>query len=499
MLLGVLGAAAGSVALLRPRAPAPDGHEIRSLAVLPFKPLSIDDRDEYLGLGMADTLITKLSNVQQLIVRPTSAVLKYGSLQQDPVAAGREQQVDAVLEGSVQRAGEKIRVTVRLLDVRDGRPLWAYQCDEQQCTDLFAVQDAISQQVAQALTLRLSSAEIEGLSKRFTGNTEAYQAYVKGRYFWNKRTPAGYEKAIECYQQAIAQVPNYALAYTGLADAWRFLAGRNSRPKPQREEMTDRGKAAAMKAMELDDTLAETHVSLGRVRSDIDWAESEREFKRAIELNPNLSEAHTALAERLTEMGRHEEALVVAKRAQALDPVSLWTNKAVGDVHYRSRQYDQAIVEYSKMLELNPHEGEGHTLLGECYMWQGRYEEAIVEFNKATPLFRGGDENRRFEKADLGYVYALSGRRAEAMKVLDELKEHAKKESVSRLVANLYAALGEREQAFEWLEKAYRKREPGLRRSIKTNRLWDPFRSDPRFVDLLRRMGLPADRPGPLP
>jgi TolB-like protein len=262
---------------------------VNSIAVLPFKPLGTEGSDEVLGLGMADALITKLSNLRKIVVRPTSAVLKYTGPGHDPLAVGRELSVDSVLDGKIQKLGDRVRVTVQLVRVRDGLPLWAEKFDEQ-FTSIFAVEDSISEQVTKALVLKLTGEEKKQLSKHYTESPEAYQLYLKGRYFWNKRAAEDLEKSIKFFEQAIGKDPNYALAYAGLADAYSVLANT---PLPQRDAMS-KAKAAAMKALELDDTLAEAHTSLALVKMsyDWDWPGAEREFKRALELNPNYATAH---------------------------------------------------------------------------------------------------------------------------------------------------------------------------------------------------------------
>lgn len=469
----------------QPQRPAPTA-PIESIAVLPFKPLVAESRDPVLELGLADTLITRLSRLRHVILRPTSAVRQYTDLEQDPLAAGRELKVEAVLEGSLQRVGDRLRVTVRLLNVRDGSPLWAYQCDEQQCTDLFAVQDSISEEVAQALRLTLSGEEKERLIKRYTENTEAYQLYLKGRYFWNKYTAEGFKKAIEYFQQAIEKDPSYALAYAGLADAYIQLGvDVHSPPK----EVMPKAKRAAVKALELDEALAEAHLSLGTYRLfyDWNWLEAERELKRAIELNPNNPDAHHFYGHYLQAMGRTDEAIVETKRGLELDPVSLIINTELGWAFYWARQYDQAIEQYRKTLKMDPSFVFASWGLAQAYVENEMYDEAIAELEKARTLSGGWSALL----AELGYASAMSGQRVEAQRILHELKERARQEYIDpALIANIYIALGEKEQAFEWLEKAYRGRSPVWMIWLKVEPKFDRLRSDLRFTDLIRRIGL---------
>ncbi len=316
---------------LRPKQ-APPPVRIRSIAVLPFKPLVAEARDDSLQLGMAETLITTLSNVSQITVRPTSAVRKYTGLEQDAVVAGREQRVDAVLDGSMQKLCDRIRVTVRLVRVEDGAQLWAGKFVEKS-TDIFLLQDSISQQVAGALAVKLTGEERELLTKHYTGNTEAYQLYLKGRYFLNKSTEEDFRKSIEYFQQALEKDPNYALAHAGLADSYAQLG---SYGLIQMKDSYPRARAALTRALESDEKLGEAHASLGFVLMNYywDWAEAEKRFKRAIQLNPNYAMAHNWYSQHLAFMGRSEEAIREAKRAQEIDPLSLWTNSNIGFVSY---------------------------------------------------------------------------------------------------------------------------------------------------------------------
>ncbi len=466
------------------------GAPVKSIAVLPFKPLSADDSDEYLGLGMADSLITELSNIKQIVVRPTSAVRKYGGLEQDPIAAGREQGVDAVLEGSIQRSGERMRVTVRLMNVRDGTALWAYKCDGQ-CADIFALQDLISEDVAQALTLKLTGEEYKRLTKRYTGSKAAYQSYIKGRYFWNKRTEEGFRKGIEYFEQAIANDPDYALAYAGMADCYNLLSSYYMLPQ---KETYPKAKAAAIKALEIDNAIAEAHVSLAYVKLnyDWDWAGAEREYKRAIDLSPNYATAHQWYAWQLMLMGRGDEAIRQMRRAQEIDPLSLAINTDLGLQFYYMRQYDQAIVEYRKALEMDPGMVQIHSYLFFAYLYDGRYGEAFEEQGKAITLLGGRPESvaaRIEDLAELKKAYAVSGEKGYWQKQLDIAKKDANQTYGPASLAGFYAVLGEKDQAFELLEKAYEERAE-LMLYLKVDPLFDNLRSDPRFADLARRVGL---------
>ncbi len=445
-----------------------------SIAVLPFKALDASEREEYLGLGMADTLITKLSNIGQIKVRPTSAVRKYAGQEQDALAAGREQRVDAVLEGSIQRSGDKMRVTVRPLSVRDGSPLWAYKFDEVS-TDLFELQDSISEELAGALMLKLTGQEKERLTKRHTESIEAYQAYLKGRYFWNKRTPHDLKKAVEHFQQAVTIDPNYALGYAGLADCYVFLSASAKRDE------------ALRKALELDDTLVEAittqafHLSWQRW----EWSRAERLFKRAIELNPNYAPARHWYAFHLAALGRFPEAMEEINRARELDPLSLIINTDVGHILYLSRQYDQAIEVYRRVLDMEPNFSVARLRLGEAYEQKGMYEEAIAEYQKAL----GFSKDPTIE-AWLGRAYAVSGKEDKAQRILGALKKiHKRDPHWFFQIAIIYQGLGVKEQAFEWLEKGSEP-EAGYLTLLKVDPIVDSLRSDPRFGILLNRIGL---------
>jgi DNA-binding winged helix-turn-helix (wHTH) protein/TolB-like protein/Flp pilus assembly protein TadD len=460
-------------------------NQIKSIAVLPFKPLVADSRDESLEMGMADTLIARLSNIRGINVRPISAVRKYASIEQDALAAGREQKVDAVLDGQIQKSGDKIRVTVRLVRVEDGAPIWASQLDDKM-TDIFAVQDSISERVAGVLALKLTGEEKGQLAKHDTDNTEAYQLYLIGRYHLNRLTDDGFLKSLEYFQQAIEKDSNFAVAYTGMAESYNALGDFNVL-RPQ--EVYPKARMAAMKALDLDDMLAEAHTALAvvKVNYDWDWSGAEREFKRAIELNPSDSEAHEEYGFYLAFMGQFDEAIAEMRRAQELDPVSLVRITGVAQVLLTARRYDEAIEQCRKALEMDPNLGFAHWLLGCAYLWKGMPEQAILAFQKSIPL--SGDSPD--EPASLGLAYALSGKSGEARKIMEELKQRSKRKYLSSIIiATLHAALGEKDQAFALLDKAYDERDT-LLILLKVEPMFDPLRSDPRFTDLLRRVGFP--------
>jgi serine/threonine-protein kinase len=459
--------------------------QIKSIAVLPFKPLVADSRDESLELGMADTLIARLSNIREINVRPISSVRKYSALEQDPIAAGREQRVDAVLDGQIQKAGEKVRVTVRLLRIADGAPLWSSQFDEKM-TDIFAVQDSISERVTSALALTLTNEEKSGIAKRYTTNTEAYELYLKGRYQLNRLTDDGFFKGRAFFQQAIDKDPGYAMAYAGLADAYDRLGGFDAlAPK----EAFPQAREAAQKALQLDASLAEAHTALATVNFAYDWdfSAAAREYQRAIEINPGYSDAHQMNSYYLAAIGRFNDALAEMKRALELDPVSLEKTTGIGEILYQQRHYDEAIGQYRKALEMDSNSGFTHWALGRALLAQGKFNEAIAEFQKAIPL--SGDSPD--EPVELARAYALAGRRDEALKIIGELNKLSEHKHVSPTgIAAIYGALGDKNQAFAFLNKAFDERDFVLI-MLKVEPMLDPLRSDPRFAELVRRIGLP--------
>ena len=459
--------------------------QIKSIAVLPFKPLVSDNRDESLEMGMADTLIAKLSNITELSIRPISSVRKYAGLDQDAVAAGREQKVDAVLDGQIQKAADKIRVTVRLVRVADGAPIWTSQFDEN-VTGIFAVQDSISSRVAETVAARLTGEEKKQVNKQYTANADAYQIYLKGRYHLQRLTDDGIRKSVEYFHLSIEKDPNFALAYAGLANSYNALGDFNvMRPN----EVYPKARSAAQMALKLDDSLADAHTALAMVllEYDWDWPAAEKEFRRAIEINPRDADAHQAFSYYLVSRGKFDEALAQVRRAQELDPVSLVKITALGQVLLVARRYDEAIEQCKTAIEMDPNLGFAHWLLGTAYMHKGMYEPAIAALQKSIPL--SGDSPD--EPATLALAYAHAGKIDEARKILADLtKRSERKYLASTVIAVLYAALGQKDQAFALLEKAYNERDFILI-LLKVEPMFDPLRSDPRFASLVQRVGVP--------
>ena len=459
---------------------------IKSIAVLPFKPLVAGSRDESLEFGMAETLIMRLSGLREIKVPAMNAVRKFSGLEQDAVEAGRELQVESVLDGNIQRAGDRLRVTVRLVRVADGQTLWTEHFDEN-FTHIFVVQDRVSEQVAAALAVRLTGEQREMLVKRYTNNPQAYELFLKGLYTSGTQE-VRMKKSIEYYQQAINLDPGFAYAYERIANAyialgsWGALSPRETFPKAE---------AAVRKALELDETLSDAHRTLGNYKMNYEWnwSEAEREFKRAIELDPKNDGAHSEYGSYLIRMGRFDEAIAMRILARDLAPPSSFPVIAnVFTPYYYARRYDEAIKHCQRALELNPRYSRCHLWIGQAYVQMGKHEAAIAEIKQAVTLSEGHSN----PTAALGHAYAVAGKRAEARKVIGELEQLAKQKYVSPyFIAVIYAGLGDRDQTFAWLEKAYQERHQYMT-LIGVEPVFDPVRSDPRFANLIRRIGLPS-------
>ncbi len=462
------------------------GEAIDSVAVLPFVNVSADPQTEYLSDGITESVINNLSQFRSLRVMARSTVFRYKGKEADPQKVGQDLHVGAVLTGRLQERGDTLVIQAELVDVSKGTQLWGQQYNRK-LADILSVQEEISREISEKLRLRLTGEDKARMAKRPTENNEAYELYLKGRYYWNKRTEEGLRRAIEYFSQATEKDPAYALAHAGLADCYIVLGEFGLLPG---REAYAKARGAAAKALALDDTLAEPHNALAILKGDYDWdwPGAEREFRRAIELNPGYSTAHQWYAELLSELGRHEEALAEIKRAQQLDPLSLIINAASGKILLYAGRDDLAIEQLRKTLEIDPNFAHAHHFLGYVYVRKGAFTEAIAEFQRAISL----SPNLTQYKAGLGHAYARAGKSAEARKLLSELKEESKRRYVSWSdFAAIYAGLGEKDQAFACLEKAYEQRDTKLVTRGSLNPLLDPLRSDPRFADLLRRIGLP--------
>jgi len=460
---------------------------IQAVAVLPLADLSEYQAADYFADGMTEALITDLARIKALRVISRTSVMQYKGVQRPLPQIARELNVDAVVEGSVLRSGNRVRITAQLIHAATDQHLWA-ESYERDLRDVLSLQGEVARAIANEIQVKLTPQDQARLVSARSVDPEAHQLYLKGRFYWNKRTEAGLKKGIEYFHQAIDLDPNYALAYAGIADCYSLLGWDLFGALPPREALPI-AKAAARKALEADDSLAEAHNSLAwtKLVFDWDWIGAEREFKRAIELNPGYAATHHWYAECLAGMGRYTEALAEIRQAQELDPLSLIIGSIVGWVFYFDRKDDQAIAEFRKTLELDPNFWVAHWTLGRAFEQKAMFAEAIAEIQKAID-FSGGSP---LALAALGHTYAVWGRRAEAERVLNELKESSKQGYISPYsIAAIHAALGEKDQAFIWLEKAYEERS-GWLIWLRAEPISDPLRSDPRFQDLLRRVGLP--------
>ena len=457
---------------------------IGSIAVLPLKQLGTEKDQDYLGAGIADSLIVRLNNLGKFLVRPTSSVLKYSGSAQDAQLVGRELKVDAVLDGRFQRMADRIRVTLQLLRISDGATLWAEEFEESP-SNIFAVQDSVAEKIVRALSLELTGEEKARLAKRYTQNPEAYQLYLRGRYFWNKRTGESIKKSIGYFDQAIGKDPNYALAYAGLADAYYILGAYGALPT---KEFAPKAKAAALRALQIDATLSEALTTLAAIAAsyDWDWSGGEQQFRTALESNPNYATAHQWYAEHLARTGRLQEAIAEARRAEELDPASPLTSGIVGTTFYRARQYDRALEQLEKTLDMDPDFASTHFHLGMTCVQKTMYEKAIFHFERLSTLWASNPQLL----ALLGYGHAVAGERSVAQKILNELNNLSKRQYVSPLgLALVYIGLGDKDRAFNWIEKAYDERVFWLG-YLKVEPFFDPLRSDPRFTSLLKKMRL---------
>jgi TolB-like protein/Tfp pilus assembly protein PilF/predicted Ser/Thr protein kinase len=485
----VLGIAAGLLlALLAAagwfyRSAGRSGETIDSVAVLPFVNASADPNTEYLSDGITESLINSLSQLPHLKVMSRDSAFMYKGKQTDARTVGNALGVRAVLEGRVTQRGDNLEISAELVDARDNSHIWGQQYSRKS-SDIFALQGEIAKEMTTMLRMRLSGEDEKRMAKSYTANPEAYQDYLKGRFWWNRRSEDGLQKAVEYFRQAIEKDPSYALAYAGLAGSFDSLTS-NGFIAPK--DAFPRAKEAALKALALDETLAEAHALLGLIEAqyDRDWSGAEKEFQRAIELNPSSADAHVFYGTGLRLVGRVEEAIAEYKRALQLDPLSLSTNRALGNTFYIARQYDQAIEQERKTLEMDANYVPALITLAEAYLGKSVYNEGIAELEKALTISPGNTQ----VLSSLGYAFAVVGRRAEAQRVLDRLNEVSKQEYVpAEYRARIYAGLGEKDKAFEWLEKAYEEHTTGL--AITASPMYDPVRSDPRFQDLLRRMNL---------
>jgi TolB-like protein/DNA-binding winged helix-turn-helix (wHTH) protein/Tfp pilus assembly protein PilF len=459
-------------------------NSIRSLAVLPFENFSGDPSQEYFVDGMTDELTTNLAKIKSLRVISRTSAMKYKNVRAPLAEIARSLHVEAVVEGSVVRSGDKLRITAQLIDARTDRHLWAEDYNRD-LRDVVAVQDEVARRIAQEIRTTVTPEERAQLTSQRQVNPEAYEAYLRGRYFWNKRTEEAVRKAIPYFEQSMSKDPNYPLAHDGLADCWLSLGWYGYVPP---KEAFPRAKAAAMRALELDDSLAEAHTSLAfaSMNYDWDWSTAEREFRKAVELNPNYANAHHWYGDYLSAVGRHEQAIAESRRALELDPLSPIINAWLGWRYYFARQFDQAIDQYRKTLEIEPDFVPVHLVLGQAYEQKGMLKEAIAELEKAASLSQGAP----LYAASLAHAYAVAGRRSEAETLLHQTNERAQHAYVPSFhVALIHAGLGRKEETLAWLERGYQERSAWMV-WLKVDPRFDFVRSDARFQNLLRRVGL---------
>src|SRR6266850_1265640 len=462
----------------------------KSVAVLPFTRLTGEANDEYLGLAIADALITRLGTIRTIKVRPTSEIREFVDARRDPLAIGRKLGVDAVVDGNIQRDGERVRVTVQLINLNDGSTVWTETFDEKSL-NVLTLEDSISQNVARALAVKLSSEENSRLRKRYTENDEAYRAYLLGRYFFDRSGVTGaIEESISYFQQAIKLDPRFARAYAGLADAYSLDLAFPSSPA-DRLAAHNRVQGAVLKALEIDNTLADAHTSLARLRSyDWEWADAEKEYQRAIELDQENPTARFLYGWYLVTLGRMDEGLAQLNHALELDPLSININITIGACLTNMGQYDRAIEQLRKTSDLSPTSLWPHVRLAQAYELKGDIQEAVAEFQRAVNL-NSNAKTKDVGSAEirLGQTYAFSGNRLAAMKIINKWNRGSKPVQQYYDMAVLYAGLGQREQAFELLEKVYQDKDMNLL-YVRTDPRLRGLREDPRYSELMRRVGL---------
>ena len=459
--------------------------KIRSLAVLPLENLSGDASQDYFAEGMTDELITHLGQISALRVISRASVMTYKNVRKPLAEIARELNVEAVVEGSVLRSGDRVRITAQLIELPADRHMWA-QSYEGDLRDMLTLQNTVARAIAEQIRATLNRQEKAALEKSKAVNPEAYEAYLKGRYFWNKRTGDGLKKAVDYFSLAVEKDPNYAEAYSGLADSyalsgdWEYaiLSPRDASPK---------AKAAATKALALDDSLGEAHTSLAFALDlyDWDWASADKEYQRAIALNPGYATAHHWYAWHLIVMGRSSEGIFELRKAESLDPLSLIISADLADALCIARLYDESVQQSGKALEMDPNFALAHYQLGQAFQQKHMYEEAIAELQRAIELSGG---SAVFD-SNLAYAYAASGRRDQALEIAKDLEARPSQGSAADAnIALIFVGLGDNAQAMIWLNRAYQAR---FNPSILLRPAFDPLRSDARFQDLLHRIGLP--------
>ncbi len=491
-LLGtlVLVTSTGLYFRVRSHQPGPASRASRiTLAVLPFQNLTPDPSQEYFSDGLTEEMITQLGglNPERLGVIARTSAMHYKATTETAAQIGRELGVDYLIEGSLRRQGSRVRISAQLIRVRDQMHLWAQDYDRD-FTDYLALESDVTRDIAAQIQLKLSAQPAVRASRPL--NPNAYDAYMKGRFFWNKRSEQGHLKAIEYFQQAITDDSGYARAYSGLADAYALL-GSNPTSAITRREAMSRARAAALEALALDDTLAEAHTSLAFIswHYDWNWPAAEKEFQRALQLNPSYPTAHQWYAFYLVSQGRTEQALEEIRRAQETDPLSLIINADTAEMLYYAHQYDQAIEQAKKVLEMDPEFGLVRTTLAWSYLAKRQPEAALEEVEKGVRI----SGTKSYLEANQAATYALLGQKAKARDLLLQLQAESERLHKGQLllgIAQVHAALGEKDEAFTWLERAFQNRDGGLT-LLKEIPYLDSLHGDSRFADLIRRIGLP--------
>ncbi len=461
--------------------------QITSIAVLPLENMMGDTEQDYFVEGMHEALITELSKIGALKVISRTSAMRYRNTDKSVPEIARELGVDAVIAGSVLRAGNQVRITAQLIEAATDRHLWA-ESYERDLQDVLVLQSEVARAIAGEIKVAVTPEETKRLASARPVNPEALGAYLKGRFYWNKRTRDGFKKGIDYFQQAVEKDQGYALAYAGLADSYALLGSAMYGAVPPREAMP-KAKAAARKALELDESLANAHAALGYASMMVwDWSVAEKEFERALQLNPGYATAHQWFSIFLSLVGWHEEGVGEAKRAQELDPLSPIISAGLGLRYYFARQQEEAVQQLRKTLELEPNFGVAHEYLGRVYIQEGMYREAVAELQIAQGLIAGNP----IPLAGLGAAWALSGNRGKALGILEELNSLRKRRHVPLVLdAWVHLGLGDKDKALLWLERAYEAGEAWVA-FFKLDPQLDPVRSDPRFQSLLRRMKFPS-------
>jgi TolB-like protein/Flp pilus assembly protein TadD len=464
------------------------------LAVLPFQNLTGDAGQEYFSDGLTEEMIAQLGRLdpERLGVIARTSVMHYKHSQEQLDRIGPELGVQYVMEGSVRRDGDKVRISAQLIQMKDQSRVWARQYDRE-LSNLLALQGEIAQEIADEIQLTLGEHRRIDISRQTSippKTSEAYDFYLRGQYFWNKRTPEGFEKAIECFQESIAKDPNYARAYAGLADSYALLGGYTLSPQT---EFMPKARAAALRALQIDESLPEAHTALALIvqNYDWDWQTAEKEYRRAIELNPNYATAHHWYAEHLMWLGRFDEALRESERARQLDPLSMIIAADNGVILYSSRQYDRAIEKFRSVLAMDPNFSRTGMVMN-AYVEKGLFAKALADVEQR----RRANGDGPWTWAVLTYIYGRSGQQVQARSALEKLQQLNRRQQIDpAAIAWGYIAVGDKEQALAWLEKAYAQHSPVLV-ALKVEPGYDSLRSDPRFQDLLRRVGLAGGTTG---